>query len=210
MARIRKKFTRRSGFRDAKLFVIATEGQKTEPKYFKDFASREYYYNPHVHVEILERLTPSSSPVHVLEELNKFKSKYNLISKDELWMIIDLDRWHQRNLSDVATQCSQKGYHLAVSNPCFEVWLLLHLKDLSDYSIEEINRFTQNFNRDLEREIRNILGSYNKSNPDTLKFLPLIHDAIKRAKNLDQNPHDRWPNSIGTRVYLLAQKIITY
>jgi len=209
MTRIRKEFTRRSGFRDAQLIIIATEGQKTEPKYFKDISSKDYYYNPRVHVEIRERLTSSSSPEHVLEELNKFKAKYSLNSNDELWMIIDIDRWHQRNLSNVATQCSQKGYHLAISNPCFEVWLLLHLKDLSGCCLEEIDRFTKNSNRDLEKEIRKILGSYNKSNLDTSSFLPFIQNAIERARNLDQNPSERWLNSIGTRVYLLAQKIIS-
>jgi len=172
--------------------------------------SRDYFFNPRVHVEILERLTSSSSPEHVLEELNKFKSKYKLNKDDELWMAIDLDRWHQRNLSSVATQCSQKGYYLAVSNPCFEVWLLLHLRDLSSYSVDQIEKFLQNSNRDLEIEIRNILGSYNKSNPDTSKFLPHVHKAKKRARRLDLNPEDRWPNSIGTRVYLLVEKIIYY
>jgi len=210
MSRIKQKFKRRSGYRDAKLFVIATEGKKTEPRYFKDFSSRNYYYNPRVHIEILERLTSSSSPEHIIEELNKFKSRYSLNRNDELWMVVDLDRWHQRNFSSVATQCRQKHYFLAVSNPCFEVWLLLHLKDLSEYNQDQIRQFTKNSNRDLEREIRNILGSYNKTNPDTSKFLPHIHKAIRRARDLDKNPSDRWPNSIGTRVYLLTEKIINY
>lgn len=210
MSRIKKEFKRRSRFRDARLFVIATEGKKTEPKYFGDFSSRDYYYNPHVHVEVLERLTSSSSPEHVLEELNRFKSAYSLNRDDELWMIIDLDRWHPRSLSNVATKCGQKGYYLAVSNPCFEVWLLLHLKDMSEYSQEQIENFKQNSNRDIEREIRNILGSYNKYNPNNVKFLPHVQEAINRARDLDSNPNDRWPNSIGTRVYLLAEKIINY
>jgi len=77
---------------------------------------------------------------------------------------------------------------------------------LSSYNAEQINKFIQNSNRDLEREIRNILGSYNKSNPDTSRFLPHIPKAIERARNLDLNPHDRWPNSIGTRVYLLWEE----
>jgi len=125
-------------------------------------------------------------------------------------MVIDLDRWPQSTLSSIATQCSQKSYYLAVSNPCFEVWLLLHLRNLSDYNTEQIKKFMQNSCRDLEMEIRNIIGSYNKSNPDTSKFLPYVHKAIKSAKYLDLNPNDRWPNSIGTRVYLLAEKMINY
>ena len=39
---------------------------------------------------------------------------------------------------------------------------------------------------------------------------PRVHveKAIARAKVLDKNPSDHWPQSLGTRVYLLAESVM--
>ena len=77
MGRQKRSFTRKSGFRDSKLIVIATEGVKTEKKYFSDIST--HFKNSRIHVEVLIRDDDSlSSPEHILEELNKFYSEYGL------------------------------------------------------------------------------------------------------------------------------------
>ena len=205
MTRIKKDFIRKSGLRDARLFVVATEGQRTEPKYFSDLTSPAYYYNPRVHVEVIDRIASASSPQHIINELDIFKSNYKLKSDDELWMVIDLDNWPSRNLSNIATKCIQKKYHLAISNPCFETWLLLHIKDIHEYPVDRINKLTC---KDLITELKNVLGEYNKNKINTSHFLPYLSTAIAQAKQLDINPNDRWPQSFGTRIYLLVSKII--
>lgn len=203
---IRKQFIRRTGLRDAKLIVIASEGQKTEPKYFTDL--KDVYTRSGLHVEVLKRSESASSPSHVLAYLNKFKTKYKLRRDDELWMVIDVDRWTEYNLSDVAGKCRDKGFWIAVSNPCFELWLLLHLDEFDLYGYEQKNRLFQNTQRYIEGELRRILGSYNRSNLDTSKFLSHVENAVTRARILDVDHNSRWPNSLGTRVYLLVEKII--
>ena len=118
-------------------------------------------------------------------------------------MIIDFDKWPLRNLENISEQCLQDRFFLAVSNPCFELWLLLHLREITEDDHKRLNNCDK-----VEREIRNMLGSYNKSNINTSDFLPHLNDAIDRAKNLDNGPNSRWPNSLGTRVYKVAEKII--
>ncbi len=200
MALIRRDFKRKSGFRDAKLIVIATEGERTEPRYFEGVRAR--YHRPSVQVEILKRSTEGSSPRHVQRELDQFRRDYNLIEGDELWMVVDRDRWTDNHLADVARQCDQKGYFLAVSVPCFELWLLLHIEDPDRETIQGVTC------KGLVQRIRRLLGSYNKTNPEVERFIDGIEDAIARARNRDDNPADRWPQSAGTRVYLLAEKIV--
>ena len=113
---------RREAFRDARLIVIASEGKDTERIYFKALAKE--YTNPRVHVHILERGVDernNSSPEHVLKQLNDYKSQYELEADDELWLVVDKDRWTEAMLSRVATECSQEvAMHMALSNPCFE------------------------------------------------------------------------------------------
>ena len=55
MIREKREFKRKSGFRDAKLIVIATEGEKTETKYFREIVSKDWYPNSRIHVEVIEK-----------------------------------------------------------------------------------------------------------------------------------------------------------
>jgi hypothetical protein len=55
MARERRDFVRRSGFRDASLVVIACEGAVTEPEYFEDVKAR--LHAPGLHVEFSNERT---------------------------------------------------------------------------------------------------------------------------------------------------------
>src|SRR5258706_4532311 len=110
--RVRKKFTRKTGLRDAKLIIIATEGEKTERSYFLGVASK--FRASRVHVEVLTRPGGHSDPKACLDTLNGFKRQYRLNSHDELWLVCDVDRWGQKKVSEVSTTCKQKGYYLAV------------------------------------------------------------------------------------------------
>lgn len=203
----KRNFRRASKCREAKkVIIIATEGEKTEPKYFNDL--KQKYRKTVVHLEVIRRCASASSPIHVIQELLKFKAQYELENNDELWMIIDRDRWTESMLSKVAKLCFQKNFHLALSNPCFEVWLLLHLVDISNFSQRKIRMLEKNRNNDLENEIREFCGSYNKSNLKTHFFLDNVDKAIDRARNIDKHPDHRWPNSLGTRVYLLAENVV--
>jgi hypothetical protein len=197
--------------RDPRLIIIATEGRKTEKKYFEDFAFQSH--NSQIKVHVLENPDDRSSPEHVLEVIEGFKDEYALEEDDLLWLVIDVDRWPTQDLSTIAQECNQKGYFLAISNPAFEIWLLLHLKNINDYSADQKEELLLNWKEDtnrtrLEREIIKLLGSYNKSNVDTGSFLPFINLAIARARELDIHPDHRWPNHLGTRVYLLAELIL--
>ena len=214
MPRKRKEFVRPSGIRDAKLIIIATEDTKASKKYFEDMVSPKYYQNPRVHVHVLDRTETASSPEHVIKMLHKFKREYSLRAKDELWLVIDVDNWESRSLSEVARSCEQKKYSLAVSNPCIEIWFLLHLRPLDENydsetlaEFEENKKVNQNRTR-LEQELITILGAYNKSNLNTDQLLPYVQEAIERARQMDTSPRERWPNRLGTRVYKLAESIL--
>ena len=206
-----KPRTRKTSLRDASLIIVATEGEKTEKLYLD--ALHEAYRNLKVHVEVLERKATASSPHHVLENMNEFKKQYSLEADDQLWLVVDVDAWTEQMLGEVASQCKQKKYHLAVSNPCFELWLLLHRKALDEYSPDEIEELWQNkkINKNrsrLEAELFTLCGRYDKADYDVSDYIPFVERALERAKALDTNPEHRWPQKIGTRVYLLVQKII--
>ena len=207
---------RREAFRDARLIVIASEGKDTERIYFKALAKE--YTNPRVHVHILERSEAeqnNSSPDHVLKQLNDYKSQYELEADDELWLVVDKDRWTEAMLSRVATECSQEvAMHMALSNPCFELWLLLHIEDSALLTPEEQKQRIENRRKSkngdpyLKVWLRQKMASYHESSYDALALIAHVEDAIERARALDKNPNDRWPQTLGTRVYLLAESVM--
>ena len=190
----------------------------TEPLYFEKLALD--HRHPRIGVEVLDEQSTASSPRDVIDRLkgfdkrlNELKRKYNLGQDDELWLVFDRDKWTEQMLNEVVQQAKRKDYyHVADSNPCFEIWLLLHHKSLAEYDKDTLNDFKQNRRQGtrtkLERELVKICGSYNKSNPDLSHYIPFVTTAIQNAKETDTEPQTRWLNSIGTRVYLLAQSVI--
>lgn len=163
--RSKRKFTRKTGLRDAKLIIIAAEGEVTEKLYFNGIAYSPNYKNSKVHVEVLSRDDAGSDPKTCLRSLNKCKAEYSLNKNDELWLVCDVDRWGDKNLSEVNRLCHQKGYRLAVSNPCFELWLLLHHEKLSKATTADQDMLLTGC-REIITRLRLVVGSYNKSNLD--------------------------------------------
>lgn len=199
-------------YRDASLIIIATEGKETEKKYFDDMASPAYFHNARVHVKVLSNIDNQSSPEKVMAQLDSFRRRYKLNKADQLWLVVDFDRWGEEKLARVTRECRQKNYRVAVSNPCFELWLLLHLRALDEYSAEEIqdirqNRHVTRHDTYLDRELSRLLNGYDKANLKTRLLLPHLSLAIERARAIDHDAEARWPNDLGTRVYLLATEI---
>lgn len=215
MGRIKRNFKRPESKRSAKLIVIATEGRKTERIYFEALA--ENFDSTKVHVEVIEKLDDNSSPDVVLEQLNSFADEFNLDENDELWMVIDRDyqSWEIEMIKSVAQICHQKrGYYLAVSNPAFELWLLLHLVDCSELTQQEKEDLFRNAkvtrNKTYSKKmLSDLLGGFNEAKYDADNFVPKVQEAIKNAIILDVNPRSRWPNYLATRVYKLVQNIIS-
>ncbi len=211
-----RPFVRKSKLRDAKAIVIATEGELTEPIYFEALALDERFRNPRVEITVLPTTEGHSAPDHVIRRLDKIRRNYRFYEGDELWLVIDKDKWDDSKLSRIAQLVSQEEkYYLADSNPCFELWLLLHHRSLDCYTELEMAELKENrkekfrsSRRRLDLELMDICGSYNRSNLNTSHYIPHIDVAILNAENADKNKDDRWLNQIGSRVYNLAQSII--
>lgn len=180
--------------RDAQLFIIATEGVKTEKSYFKIFS------NSRIKIEIIATgAANDSAPQHVIERLNEFAQKYDLGKEDTLCLVLDVDRWGERNLSSVCRQAKQKKYCLAISNPCFEAWLCLHLDNLNPNDTT-----CQHF----KTRLQSMLGSYNSSNIDVSHFVEHIQDAVQRAKQLHPNTNQNWTPTPGSHVYRVVEMLL--
>lgn len=219
MPREHKELVRPGGIKDAeKFFLLSFEGEKSEPKYFKDFRDSEYFNNSGL-IEIIPlRKTKNSgtNPIYVKRLLKEVKNDYNFKKTDEFWLIIDRDQWesiHKISFEDLYNDCrKESNFFIALSNPCFEIWLLLHLKDINEFDDKEQKKIYENSKTSSSKNyIDQVLGEisgrgYNKR-PNPNVFLPNIKNAIERAKKLDDR-NDEYPSYLGSHVYKLVEKLI--
>jgi hypothetical protein len=99
---------------------------------------------------------------------------------DECWCVFDVE-WPKNhpNLKQAVALAADHGIRLVASNPCFELWLLLHF--------EEQTAFMNTC--DAERRSRQLDGRPGKR-IDAESYLPLRRAAADRAKKLARR-HER-------------------
>lgn len=174
MPRRPRKLDRDDGIaRDASLIVIASEDTHAVERYFQQFHTTK------VQIEVLPTEEGRSSPEAVVQRLDAYAEEFQIGGNDELWACIDLDHWasggHVANLTRVITLCRQKGYRLAISSPCFELWIYLHFA-------EAPTRIVSNC-RDMVELLRQLVPGYTKQGglpiPITADH---VHAAIARAQ----------------------------
>lgn len=56
--------------------------------------------------------------------------------------------------------------------------------------------------------LRQEMSSYHEAAYDAQMLIVHVEEAMERVKALDKNPADRWPQTLGTRVYLLAESVM--
>src|SRR5262249_33463734 len=115
---------------------------------------------------------------------------------DEVWCVFDVDE--HPFVPEAKQQAKDNGIETAVSNPCFELWIILHFRDQRAY----VDR------AQLQHECRQYLPGYDKDVP-TAKLIAHDDDAVRRAKDLDawQSSRNCAGANPSTGVYRLTERI---
>jgi hypothetical protein len=118
---------------------------------------------------------------------------------DEAWLVVDKDQWTDEQLAVLHSWAEERDNHgFALSNPKFEFWLLLHFEDGKDIT-----------SRNCTDRLRQRLPEYDKGFDARKITQPMIEDAVRRAKQRDNPPCADWPQTTGTTVYRLVEKLIS-
>lgn len=185
--------------RDYRLFAIACEGSKREKEYFQQLEG----ISRRVIVEYIEdeeyKTDPPSSPSHVLRRAVEYAEKANLNDEDSIWLVMDVDRWGNKALNDVHDECNKRqNWHIVLSNPCFEIWLLYHTTDNLD-----------NINTDSGKECKQALDAQSPQGYNPKRYIVLIKDAIKNAKAADQS-NGWYPERGNTKIHELVESLMNF
>lgn len=192
----RRPLNRRIGTRRyRRLFIIASEGTVTERDYF--LLLDEFHANIRV---ATVKGDHKSSPQDVLNRMEAYLLVQEIEKDDEAWLVVDQDAWDDKELMTLYTW-TQAGSNrgLALSNPKFEYWLLLHFEEGTGL------RNT----RDCGVRLKRHLPDYRKR-IDRSKFTrENIVLATERANRRDKPKCKDWPRQFGqTTVYRLVQRIL--
>lgn len=222
MPREAKALVREGGHLNAeKYFVLSFEGTVTEKRYFEALRASDKFNDSGLieTIPLVRRKSDAvgSDPVSVKAMLKKAKEEFNFKPTDEFWVIIDRDDWadeHHINLEKLVEDCKAEGnFFVAMSNPCFEMWLILHRTGLSAFTDEERDAIKRNVRisntkHHVDVVLERLIGHpYNKIRLKGDDFIPFVYDAIRRAEAGHVEGEDL-PRDLGSDVYLLVKKLV--
>lgn len=170
-------------------------------------------------------------PKQLVDRIDQFKLEKDDIyqffrySDDEFWIVTDVDKnWSNEiiNPSDGKTyndewneaiaMCQEKNYRYAVSNPFFEIWLLLHHDTPNDtdigFAVTDTHAYekTDHFRTRL-RDLCVPLEDKKHIKPSDYD-VEKVKTAIYRAEALHLDKSDVCPKYFATTVYILLNKIM--
>lgn len=195
---------------DAKKLYIFCEGQNTEIMYFKYFSG----LSTSIDVIPIPNIEGKSDPTKLKEnamlvfqgdEDNPPKFELSPEYKDEVWFVIDTDRWNEGDKINILKQfceekhCNENPWAVAQSNPSFELWLFYHFNSEKplDSEIEKFNSFKEFVNSKIKG------GFDNRTMP-----IELI-TAITNSKINFEYENDQ-PKVYSTEVHNLGEIIFSF
>ncbi len=184
-----------------KKFCLVCEGRNTEPEYFRSIKRR--FCGTLVEVQIAGGVgTPLTIAREAVKRKKAKKGRDSLSANDEVWAVFDIDT--HPNVAEAANLCQSNGIGVARSNPCFELWLILHVRDYDRPASSA----------DLLRDLRIERPEYNPNEgktPDCNSLVQQVATAINRAE-AQLRRRDEEGNIAGvpsTTVGRLVQAILT-
>jgi hypothetical protein len=192
----RGRLERKVGTRRYKtLVLIATEGAKTEPRYFRMFNDERRTIR---HVDVLKGKN-RSEPNQVLSRMKRRLREESIRKGDQAWLVVDRDQWEEEDLRALLNwSLEADGRGLAVSHPKFEFWLLMHFENPKGVSTAG----------DCDHRLTQHDAGYSKSGFNLEVYRSRVRDAVEHAKQRDRPPVEDWPRTAGSTVYRVVEKLI--
>jgi len=154
------------------LVLIVCEGKETEPNYFHSIR-KDYKLNKK-RIEIVGGDKCGTDPKSVVEYAKKRKMELrkDKLEYESIWCVYDRDE-HQR-FNDANVQARDLKFKVTFSNPCFELWYLLHFQD-QDAPIER---------DEVIKSLKPRIPDYDKTTDYYEKLKKCQNEAIIRAEKL--------------------------
>lgn len=157
-------------------FVIFSEGRNTEPNYFR--AIRSELLGALVEVEIIDAAgvpmtIAEKAATHAARMAKGSRRRSSFEEADQVWAVFDRDE--HPDVENAIKRCRAKKVGIAFSDPCFELWLVLHFREFD--RPDDRHR--------VQAELEKVCPGYDRKSgksPDCAKLMPDVAKAEERAE----------------------------
>ncbi|HEY0829209.1 MAG TPA: RloB family protein [Bacilli bacterium] len=199
-------------------FYLIFEGEHTEVKYFEgiDNYRKSLGISNSIKIVILHKedeIKSHSDPKRLLGLINSHKEKLKKDGDydkqiDQFVIVFDYDDFTPENFLEFVSLASEDNI-LAVTNPCFELWLILHHKNgahVINQQPQEIlrNIKVSNFHTHTSHLCSSIFEMNTKKNLNFEKLKSGVDLAIVQERTLAQT-FDRMATEIGSNIGILIE-----
>ena len=188
------------GLQPRSRLLIVTEGKVTEPAYLKQL--KHSFRNPLVAIEIVPGQQDPLSLVKRATELaraaaNEARSKGDPFANfDEAWVVCDVDQ--HPTLAAAQAAALRNGVQIALSDPCFELWFVLH----RELQLNQIDRAK------LQSKARKLFAYKDKAWPFERHHSDDTYaQAVAHAKQLLKRAKTTGQRNPSTTVHELTEKM---
>lgn len=174
-----------------KLILIICEGKDTETAYFENFNSK---YTK-VQVKIADKSSKgknkgkATDPENLVKKAAAFKKENEIDEKngDRVWCVFDIDINYNNNnavtskineIQRAKAHADKNKIRLGMSNPCFELWYLLHF----EYTTANMKNYTE-----VQRRLSKYIIDYDKTKDVYSLLKDKIDIALKNSKKLKKH-----------------------
>jgi hypothetical protein len=202
----RNPFSRRSQSpgTTGRTILIVTEGARTEPDYLKGL--RNHLKLASVDIEIMkaagtDALSVVDYAIKLRDERKRETKRGCTVPYDSVWAVFDTERADTNpKLKDALHKAGAHKINVAISNPCFEFWLLLH----DEFTTAPFAKCGNVIRRIKDR----YLPDYEKNNIPVESYIPKIPTAVRHAEQCQK--HHKTAGTDGnpsTGVHLLVREM---
>lgn len=199
----------------ANSFLIVTEGECTEPLYFKGIR-KQIQETVGGRVDVIEQPLieiqgEGCATCKLIEATDQIIKDAKVIYQN-VWIVFDKDDF--QDFDQAIQEGIAKGYNIAWSNQSFEYWLYLHF----NYNDSALHRHEWNTKLDeLFKQYNLGDGHYHKNYEDIFEMVNLydgVNTAIKNAKRrmaaFEKGGYKPSQYDPGTMVYKLVEELKKY
>lgn len=169
------------------VFHIYCEGEKTEPNYIEKYLV--YKTNGERRRKVIRvEPTKKNTPVQIVEAAINHKNSPNCPDDDIFWVVYDREatsKYPDQLHKNALDKAKANNINVALSNICFELWILLHFKQNTAPYASYDNLMAIS---DLKRELSKVgVDNYEKGNADIFRVISAeMGNARNRAKEMNE------------------------
>lgn len=174
-----------------RIILISTEGKnKTEETYFNHFKNNNKNYV----IKFAKGNDTDPSGIFYAAQKTMQKEELDFEQGDLVYCVFDVDfsQSRKKDIEYVLKKSKKENIHIILSNPCFEIWFLLHYRystriyESNDAVVNDLQKYLPGYEK--KSDIFDLLKDHSDDAIKYSKKLKEYHQEMGNVDIIDCNP----------------------